>query len=66
MSNNSDNAEVIGYLILGAIVIAAILLLMYIAFWIVSVLFGVGAATGAGHALYNYQRAFTANVNREV
>lgn len=66
MSNNSDNAEAIGYVILGVIFFAAILLIIYIALWIFAVIFGVGTATGVGHALYNYQRAFTANVNREV
>lgn len=66
MSNNSDDAEAILAIIGICIAVAAILAAVYIALWVIGVLLGIGAATGVGHALYNYQRAFATNVNREA
>jgi hypothetical protein len=66
MSSNSDGAEAIVGLIGVCLVVAAIVVVVYIALWVIGVLLGVGAVTGVGHALYNYQRAFSTNVRREV
>ena len=67
MANKSDGdaIEAIGGLIGIAIIIAAVIFVIYITLWVVGIFLGIGALVGTGHALYNYQQAFASNVHTE-